>query len=514
MAAIRTPRILTTPSAVNAAVKDICNVLRRSNCAGAMQYVPELTWILFLRILDERERREEQEAVAVGDTFVPSLSAPYRWQDWGDPAGAKRLALTGDGSSGGDVFTFVNDDLLPHLRALDDQEDSTARQRVIAQIMSSVERTKVDTEQNFLDVVDRVHVISAERMDTTHVFPLSQVYEGLLLDLGEKNNDGGQFFTPRAVIRTMVEALRPKLKDTVYDPCCGTGGFLAQAVEYMAENLGSAATSDDLIHLKTKTIYGREKDDQIYPIALANLVLHGIDEPHIWHGNTLTERPTYDGLYEDAPATFDVVLTNPPFGGKEGEAAQRLFPYKTGATQILFLQHVIESVKPGGRGAIVLDEGALYRSNDAAFVQTRRKLLDECEVDAVLSLPAGVFSSAGTSGTKTSVVFFTKGKRTERVWFYDLSNVKVGKTRPLTHDSLDGFLQLLPTKAASARSWTVDRQTIDDNDAVLKAIDPRAAVQEARATSAEILAAMREDYDRLGVILEELDATLTGNGKA
>lgn len=197
MAITRAPRTLTTSSAVNAAVKDICNVLRRSNCAGALQYVPELTWILFLRILDERESREEAEAAAVGDTFSSSLVAPFRWRDWGDPAGEKRRELTGDRSSGGDVFAFVNGELLPHLRGLGSAETATARQRVIAQIMSSVERTKVDTEQNFLDVVDRVHVISSERIDTTHVFPLSQVYEGLLLDLGVQLTDVGHRIGPR-----------------------------------------------------------------------------------------------------------------------------------------------------------------------------------------------------------------------------------------------------------------------------------------------------------------------------
>lgn len=161
----------------------------------------------------------------------------------------------------------------------------------------------------------------------THIFTLSQVYEGLLLKMGEKGNDGGQFFTPREVIRIVVQAVAPHVGETVYDPCCGTGGFLAQAHDYMRRAKSDDLTGADEDALKHSTFYGREKDDLIYPIALANLILHGIDEPHIWHGNTLTQQATYEGLFADAHATYDVILTNPPFGGKEGKEAQTNFTY-------------------------------------------------------------------------------------------------------------------------------------------------------------------------------------------
>jgi type I restriction enzyme M protein len=196
--------------------------------------------------------------------------------------------------------------------------------------------------------------------------------------MGEKGNDGGQFFTPREIIRAMVKVIDPKVGETVYDPGCGTGGFLAQAYEHMAGTEHVNITSpDELDTLRRRTFYGREKDNAIYPIALANLVLHNIDEPHIWHGNTLTGGENYGGLFTDAPALYDVVLMNPPFGGKEGKDAQTRFAYKTRATQVLFLQHVINGLKPGGRCGIVLDEGVLFRTNETAFVQTKRKLLDD-----------------------------------------------------------------------------------------------------------------------------------------
>ncbi len=369
----------TSQSALNSAIWSICDILRRSNCAGALQYVPELTWILFLRILDEREEQEAERAEAVGADFTPSLAAPYRWRDWAAPGGAKRLELQ-YGAFGG-FFGFVNTELLPALRGLRDRPNATPRQKVISEILSGVERVRVDTERNFLDVLDKVDALSLGAVDPTHIFPLSQVYEGLLLKMGEKGNDGGQFFTPREVIRAMVRAVDPRIGETVYDPACGTGGFLAQSFEHMDAAIREhGATPQQLTTLRQRTFFGREKENLIYPIALSNLVLHGIDEPHLWHGNTLTGQEQYGGLFSGAPELFDVVLTNPPFGGKEGAEAQTRFAYRTSATQVLFLQHVINSLKSGGRCGIVLDEGVLFRTNEIAFVQTKRKLLDDCDL--------------------------------------------------------------------------------------------------------------------------------------
>lgn len=474
------PKSIASTKSLSSFVKSICDIMRRSNCASALQYVPELTWILFLRILDDQETKERERKETVGESFSPALNSPYRWQDWaapfsdktghpktrdGKPIGWKRNELfkAGDGK----LFDFINKELLPHLHGLDinlktslPNPNATPKQRIIGRIMTAVERVRVDSEANLRDIFDLVNEMNTDHVDDKHFFTLSQVYEDLLLKMGEKNSDGGQFFTPREVIRAMVHTVNPSLGKTIYDPCCGTGGFLAIAYEHINRNLGSKAISTDIDALKHDTFFGREKENLVFPIALANLVLHGIDQPNLWHGNSLTKRTTYDALFEKAPKAFDVILTNPPFGGKEGKDAQKNFSFETSSTQVLFLQNILSELAPKGTCAIVLDEGLLFRTNESAFVDTKRKLVDECNLWAILSLPGGVFSTAG-AGVKTNLLFFTKGKKTEKIWYYDLSHVKVGKKTPLTlaHFGFDPKGQVLanaqlPTTLTS--EWTDD----------------------------------------------------------
>lgn len=485
---------------LNSEIKSICNIMRRSNCAGAMQYVPELTWLLFLRILDIREQSEAETAEVLGNVFIPSLSSPYCWRDWANKDGVKRKELV-DGKLGA-YFEFVNDTLIPHLKALRDMPEATPRQKVISEIMSGVERVRIDTEKNLLDVLDKIDEIDVENIDDTHIFTLSQIYEGLLLKMGEKGNDGGQFFTPREIIRTMVQAIKPMPGETVYDPCCGTGGFLVQAYNFMyaaAESKGAEAIEN----LKHNTFFGREKENLIYPITLANMVLHGIEQPAIWHGNTLTGNEIFGGLFSGAPGKYDVILTNPPFGGKEGKEAQTNFAYKTSSTQILFLQHVIDSLKPGGRCGMVIDEGVLFRTNENAFVQTKRKLLDDCDLYCIVSLPGGVFTAAG-AGVKTNLLFFEKGKRTEKVWYYDLSDIKVGKRNPFTIDKFDDFFRLLPDRADSERSWTVGRSILDERNLDLKAVNPNRKEEEDNRTTEELITIIEEKQVEIMNALTEL----------
>ena len=565
--AAKPAKAIASTQSLSAFVKGICDVMRRSNCASALQYVPELTWILFLRILDAQEARDAEQAEALGAEFSPALRSPYRWQDWaapwsdkpghpltsdGKPQGWKRQELFAAG--GGKLFDFINKELLPHLHALDvdlrtglPTPAASPKQRIIGRIMTAVERVRVDDEANLLDILDRVHEISIDHIDDTHFFTLSQVYEDLLLKMGEKNSDGGQFFTPREVIRAMVHTVGPKLGQTVYDPCCGTGGFLAVAYEHIARELGNAPAATDIEKLKHDTFFGREKENLVFPIALANLVLHGIDQPNLWHGNALTKRATYDALFRQAPGQFDVILTNPPFGGKEGKDAQKNFAFETSATQVLFVQDILAELAEGGTCGIVLDEGLLFRTNESAFVETKRKLLDECELWAIVSLPGGVFSTAG-AGVKTNLLFFTKGKKTERIWYYDLSWVKVGKKTPLTlahfgfgkdgsvleDDALPAVLlaewqaddanagkpfpsyaRMLESRAESRYSWTVDfadRRAIARNE-MQPLLDKAAEIRAAVVDLKEDLKRLKKDKATAGAI-QATEAAIREQDKA
>ena len=489
---------LTTPQSLNSYIKSICDIMRRSGRAGALQYVPELTWMLFLRILDEKEEGETERGKAVGKHFTPSLDYPYRWRDWAAPQGRKRKELQ-EGTLGG-FMSFVDRDLLPYLRSLKDRPGATSRQKVISQVFSSFERTGIDTERNLLDILDRIDELSLSQVEETHMFTLSQVYEGLLLKMGEKNNDGGQFFTPREVIRVMIKVIDPQIGETVYDPCCGTGGFLAQTYLHMK---GKIKTGSDSECLKTRTFYGREKENLVYPIVLANLVLHEIDEPHIWHGNTLTGQEVYGGLFQGASALFDVILTNPPFGGKEGKDAQTQFAYKTSSTQVLFLQHVIDSLKPAGRCGIVMDEGVLFRTNENAFVQTKRKLLNECNLFCIVSLPPRVFLNAGAA-SKTNLLFFKKGEPTQEIWYYDLSDINVTKKQPLTTQHFDEFFKLLPKRQNSERSWRVSIDEIQAKNYDIKAVNPNRKPVEDTRTPEELIAIIESQQEEIKQAISKL----------
>jgi type I restriction enzyme M protein len=366
--------------------------------------------------------------------------------------------------------------------------------------LKSVSRPRLANEADFLAVLDRLDSIRESLIDKTHVFPISEIYEGLLLKIGEKAADGGQFFTPREVIRAMVQVIDPQQGETVYDPCAGTGGFLAEAFEYMRRRVGHGGMEADPW---ANTFFAREKDSLIYPITLANLLLHGIDLPHVWNGNTLTGAAVDGRLFQGAPDVFDVVLTNPPIGGKEGKEAQRRFPFPTSSTQVLFLQHILDSLRPGGRCGVVVDEGVLFRTADAAFVHTKRKLLSECDLWCVVSLPPGTFASAG-AGVKTNLLFFTKGRATEAVWYYDLSWRPVGKKTPLRLSDFQEFFRLFPGREDGPRSWSVSRRDIENAGYDLKAINPHSSAPTEQRSVAALMKKLEEAGGEMRQCLEAL----------
>lgn len=494
-------------SYLNSQIKSICTIMRRSNATGALEYIPELTWLLFLRVLDDQEDREAERTGIVGTEFSPTLEPPYRWRDWAAPGGIKRKEL--QFAPYGSMLSFVSEELFPYLRKFRDYPFSTSRQRVVSEVIADKQSPTIESERDFLDILDKVHDIRDSQVDKTHTSPLSQAYEGLLLKMGEKKNDGGQHFTPREVIRAIVKVVDPQIGEKVFDPAAGTGGFLALAYERMRDSLGAMETGTQLRELRQHTFFGKEKENQIYPICLANLMLHGIDEPHIWHGNTLTGASSGGNMWQDAPSHYDVVFMNPPFGGEEGEDAQQEYAFKTKETQVLFVQEIIDVLhSPGGRAGIVVSEGFLF-DKTTAFVQTRQKLLDECDLHCVVSLPYGVFAQTG-AGVKTNLLFFNKGEPTERTWYYDLTDIKVTKTQPLLLSHFDEFFELLPTRAESERSWTVTRAEIESRGYDLKAVNPNRVVEEDTRTPEELIAIIESANDEIRdaiAKLRELDST-------
>ncbi len=328
------------PAQTLAQIVDQAADLIRTERKGALEYVPELAWMLFLRVTDAQEREREEESLVTGQQFLPTIPPPYRWRDWVELGSSKREEIAGTGSLEGDVLRFVNNGLFPGLMGFSEQDNHTRRQLVVSEIFRLIGRTQIRTEKTLLDALGVISRLDIEQTDDFH---LSEAYESLLLKLGEKNSDGGQFFTPRDVIRAIVQIVDPNPGDAVYDPCAGTGGFLGIAYEHMLEKAGS--DPETVRVLKEETFFGREMEDRAIPMGLANLVLHGIDGPHLWHGNTLTnQKSSMSPLWNPAPELFDVILTNPPFGGKETALAQSRYAYKTKASQILFLQEIMSSL--------------------------------------------------------------------------------------------------------------------------------------------------------------------------
>lgn len=478
---------IESPAQLNRAIKNICDVLRRDKAKGARLYVPELTWMLFLSALDQRQMETEQRHAALGtlDAYRPVIDAPYRWRDWAAPYttatppaqgenGWKRGEL--DGGPIGAFLTFVNEQLFPHLKTLGAELGASDAQKVVSEIFRTKDETVLTSETNLKDALDQIDALSRAGVDDRHMFPISQAFEGLLPALGEKKNDGGQFFTPREVVRAVVRAVDPQLGKTVYDPCCGTGGFLIEAYRSM---FGQQPTPTEIEILRSETLWGREDASEAIPIALANMAMHDVSLPRVWHGNTLTGIATYDDLFAGAPAQFDYVLTNPPFGSKEGKEAQANFAYKTSKAQVLFLQHIIDSLaEDGGRCGMVIDEGVLFHTKTAAFRQTKRKLLSECNLWAVVSLPSNVFVNAG-AGSKTNLLFFDRGQATSRVWYYDLSDIHVTKRKPLTLAHFEDFFERLALDTSepdreSDRSWWRDVADIVAHDYDMRAQNPNA----------------------------------------
>src|SRR5258708_5345549 len=271
--------------------------------------------------------------------------------------------------------------------------------------------------------------------------------------MGNAGRNGGEYYTPRPLIRAIVQVVKPKIGERIYDGALGSAGFLCESFEYLKRENPKRTTAQERT-LQERTFYGKEKKSLAYVIAIMNMILHGIEAPNILHTNTLTENISD---IEDKDR-YDIVLANPPFGGKERKEVQQNFPIRTGETAFLFLQHFIKILKAGGRGGIVI-KNTFLSNTDNASASLRKLLLESSNLFTVLDCPGGTFQGAGV---KTVVLFFEKGAPTRKTWFYQLDPGRnLGKTNPLNDDDLTEFVELQKTGADSPKSWTVDAKTID-----------------------------------------------------
>ncbi len=449
--------------------KAIDDTLRHDEgCSTAMDYVEQSSWVLFLKYFDDLENTREQEAELSGKTYERIISGEYQWNSWAMPLDAsgnydRKAALVGD-----DLIDFVNQRLFPFLRGFTGRYEHDTIEYKVGVIYTEI-INKISSGYNLRDVIERIDELQFQTSENRH--EMTQIYEDRLRQMGNAGRNGGEYYTPRPLIRTIVKSVNPQIGETVYDGACGSAGFLCEAYSYMHANVTNSADEETL---QTATYYGKELKGLAYIIAMMNMILHGVQSPNIIRTNTLTEN-----LSNITPSEQkNVVLANPPFGAKEREEVQQNFPIRTPETAYMFLQHFIRMMKAGGRAGIVIKNTFLSNGDAKAL---RQKLLEECNLHTILDLPSGVFTGAGV---KTVVLFFTKGEPTQKIWYYQLDK-HFTKTNPITESDLEDFLTLQKKKADSENSWNLNVSALDD-DCDLSVKNPNKVEEKDERTPSEI----------------------------
>lgn len=426
--------------------KNIDDLLYKDSGADSeIDYIEQSSWILFLRYLDSLEKDKEDEAGLEGKEYKYILDEPYRWETWAKPKSVSgtddhHLELTGP-----DLVKFVENQLFPYLAEFKNLHSENARsiEYKIGEIFSEL-NNKIKSGYNLREIIDMVDKLPFGTSKDKH--ELSHLYETKIKNMGNAGRNGGQYYTPRPLIRAMISVIDPKIGEKIYDPACGSAGFLCEAYEYLYERMEK--TTANLDTLQDNTLFGKEKKNLAYIIGTMNMILHGIEAPNITHTNTLGDS-IRDIQEKDR---YDIILANPPFGGKERPEVQQNFDIKTGETAFLFMQHFIKSLKAGGRAAVVI-KNTFLSNTDNASVALRKYLLETCNLHTVLDMPQGTFQGAGV---KTVVLFFTKGEPTKNIWYYQLDPGRnMGKTNPLNDADLKEFIQLEKTKPETEKSWNL-----------------------------------------------------------
>jgi type I restriction enzyme M protein len=433
------------------AFKNIDDVLRKeAGCTTELDYTEQTSWLLFLKYLDGLEQDKAIEAKLNDKKYSYLLDKPYRWESWAAPKGKdgqidQNKALTGD-----DLREFVDDKLFPYLRGFTQKASGPKPiEYKIGQIFGEI-KNKIQSGYNLREIIDHIDELKFRSQIEKH--ELSHLYEAKIKNMGNAGRNGGEYYTPRPLIRAMVQVVKLKIGERIYDGALGSAGFLCESFDFLKKKPG--LTTKDMNILQTRTFYGKEKKSLAFVIAIMNMILHGIDAPNVLHTNTLTENLA-DVQDKDR---YEIVMANPPFGGKERKEVQQNFPIRTSETAFLFLQHFIKMLKAGGRGGVVI-KNTFLSNTDNASTSLRKLLLESCNLHTILDCPGGTFQGAGV---KTVVLFFEKGSKTRQIWYYHLDPGRtLGKTNPLNDEDLKEFVKLQKTRADSPKSWTVDAATID-----------------------------------------------------
>ncbi len=455
--------------------RNIDDVLwKEAGCTTELDYVEQTSWLLFLKYLDDLEAERALNAELAGREFTPILDAAHRWGRWAAPKDAGGRLDHNRALTGPDLIDYVNRELFPYLQSFRGRSEPNTIEYKIGEIFAEL-KNKFTSGYSLRDALDLVDQLRFGTQAEKH--ELSELYEAKIRKMGNAGRNGGEYYTPRALIRAMIRVIKPTLNDRIYDGACGSGGFLCEAFDYLKDQ---AKSTRDIEWLQTRAFTGKEKKSLAYVIGTMNMILHGIDAPNIVHANTLNEN-VLDIQEKDR---FDVVLANPPFGGKERPEIQQNFPIKTGETAYLFLQHFIRSLRAGGRGAVVI-KNTFLSNTDNASVALRKELLESCNLHTVLDMPQGTFQGAGV---KTVVLFFDKGEPTRRIWYYRLDPGRtLGKTNPLKDADIADFVEKQGTLAEGSNSWSLDVESLDPATFDLAVRNPNAPEAEALRSPAEIL---------------------------
>lgn len=456
----KTDKPLTTSQRLGGVIKSARQIMRKDKgLNGDLDRLPLLTWIMFLKFLDDMEIAAEEEALLSGKKNDTIIEAPYRWRDWSSKV---------DGVTGDELLKFITQDettrpdgsrgagLFAYLRGLESDSGRT-RKDVIANVFKGVSN-RMESGYLLRDVINKVnniHFTSSEEMHT-----LSRLYENMLREMRDAAGDSGEFYTPRPVVKFMVDVTAPHLGETVLDPACGTGGFLVEAYNHLA---ASCKSVEDRRILQQETLLGQEAKPLPYMLAQMNLLLHGLEYPNIKYGNTLAQKITEIGDSD----RVDVILTNPPFGGEEERGILNNFPAdkQTAETALLFLQFIMRKLKrlsqgggKGGRAAVVVPNGTLF--GDGVCNRIKEELLKNYNLHTVVRLPEGTFSPY--TDIPSNLLFFNRSGPTETIWFYQVQlpegRKKYTKTMPMRMEDMEACTEwfLANERVETEQAWKID----------------------------------------------------------